>query len=116
MRFELAGVLVYGNDWNNDAVFRKMPAVANHHLFNFFERPRINEYASCGDLVTAISSIFGEFNTVAVFGKNNFAGHHTKLMRERRMTEKVPILAVNRNEILRLDELQKKFLFFLTSM
>src|SRR5229473_3261594 len=113
VRFHLAGVLVDGDDRHDDAVFGKMFSIADHDVFDFFERTGIHADASCGHRIAPVRAVFREFNLLAVFDEQNFSGHHAQLMRESGVAEKMPKLAVHGNEIFRLHELQQKFLLFL---
>src|SRR6266850_7770842 len=113
VRVHLAGMFVDRDDGHDDPVFGKMFSIADHDVFDFFERTGIHADASCGHRIAPERAVFREFNRLAVFDEENFSGHHAQLMCESGVAEKMPKLAVNGNEIFRLHQLQQEFLFFL---
>src|SRR5215469_4080002 len=106
MRFHAAGMLVDGDDGNDDAIFGEMLAVADYYVFDFFQRAGIDADPAGGDWLFTARSAFREFDGLAVFDQQNFFGNASQLMSERSMPEQVTIFAVDRDEIARLDELQ----------
>ena len=80
LRFHFAGVFVDGDDGDDDAVFGKMLAVADHHVFDFFERAGIDTDAACGYWIAAANAIRGKFDTLAVFQEEDFSGDAAELM------------------------------------
>src|SRR5215470_9633983 len=66
LRLEIAGVLIDGDDGDDDAVFGKVFAFANDDFFDFFERAGINQDSSGGDRLAAEGSVFVELDAVAV--------------------------------------------------
>src|SRR6266850_5599970 len=113
MRFHLAGMLIDRDDRHDDTIFGKMLSIADYDVFDFFERTGIHAHASGGYRIAPVRAFLGEFDRLAVLDQEDFAGHSAKLMRERGVAEKMPVFAVNGDEILRLHELQQEFLFFL---
>jgi len=114
--FQAAGMLVDGDNGNDDAVLGEVTAVADDHLFDFLERAGIHEDAARGDGIAAESGILGEFDDVAIFKKQDFAGDDAEGMREGRMPEEMAVFAVDGDEIARLDELENELLFFLAGV
>src|SRR5579862_5355792 len=114
--FELSGVLVNCDDGDDNAVFGKMPAIANHHFFDFFQGTGIHQHATGGNRIAAERAILGKFNALAVFRKKDFAADHAQLVGQRSMPEQMPVLPVDGNEILRLDQLKKQLLLFLAGV
>jgi len=88
LRLEFAGVLVDGNDGNDDAVFGKMFAVANDDFFDFLKRAGINENPASGNGIAAKRPVFREFDILPVFNEQDFATDDTQLMRQRGVAER----------------------------
>ena len=78
--FHFAGVFVDGNDGHDDAVFAQMLAIADHHFFDFFQRARIYADAAGGYRVAAANAILSEFDGLAIFEEQDFAGDAAELM------------------------------------
>ena len=93
-----------------------MLSVADDHFFDFFERSRIHEHAPGRHGGATLRALLREFDGLAVFQQKNFFRNGAQLVRQRRVAEKVPVFAVNRNEIFRLDQLQNQFLLFLAGV
>ncbi len=64
--------------------------------------PESTQTAAGGNRVAAEGAVFGEFDVMAVFHQQNFAGDDAELMCERGVAEQVAIFAVDRDEIFRL--------------
>src|SRR5882724_10874996 len=116
LRLEFAGVLVDGNDGDDDAVFGKMFAVANDDFFDFLKRAGINENPASGNGIAAKCPVFCEFDVLPVFNEKDFATDDPQLMRKRGVAEKMAKLTVDGNEIFRFYQLKDEFLFFLAGV
>ena len=114
--FHFAGVLIDGDDGDDDAVFGKMLAIADDYFLDFLEGAGIDADAARSDGIAAADAILRELDRLAVFEEEDFAGDAAELMSERGVAEKMAVFAVNGNEIFRLDELQNQFLFFLAGV
>ena len=94
-----------------------MPAVADHHLFDFFERAGIHQHASGRDGLAPMRAAIGrKFHRMAAFQQENLAADCAQLFSQRRMAEQLPVFAVNRDEIFRPHQLQQDFHFFLAGV
>src|SRR5260370_653442 len=116
LRLHAAGVFVDGDDGDDDAVFGEMLAVADDDFFDFLEGAGIDADASGGHGIAAASAILGEFEGVAVFENEDFAGNAAELISERGVAEEMAVFAMNGDEIFGLNELQDEFLLFLAGV
>src|SRR5690348_6973989 len=106
-------MFVNGDDGNDDAVFSEMAAIADNKFLKFFERAGIHAHTADRNGITAECAGSREFNRMPGFNEHDFARDATDLMRERRMAEELAVLAMNRDEIFRADEIQKQLHLFL---
>src|SRR6266404_5556969 len=99
-----------------DSILPVCLSIANHDVFDFFERTGIHAHAARRNGVPPVRAVFREFNLLAVFDEQDFSGHHAQLVRESGVAEKMPKLAVHGNKIFRPHELQQEFLLFLAGV
>jgi len=78
--FHFPGVLIDGDDGDDDAVFGEMLAITDHHFFDFLEGAGIDTDAARGDGIAAANAIVGELDGLAVFEKENFSRDAAELM------------------------------------
>src|SRR5579885_117796 len=109
-------MFVDGDDGDDDAVFGEMAAIADDNLLDFLKRAGINEDAARGDGIAAESGFLGEFDDMAIFKEQDFAGDDAEGMRERGVPEEMAVFSVDGDEIARLDELENELLFFLAGV
>src|SRR5712675_1794081 len=93
-----------------------MLAIADDDFFDFLEGAGIDADAASSYGIAAMSAVFVEFKSLAIFEEQNFAGDAAELVSERGMAEEMTVFAVNGDEIFRLDELKDEFLFFLAGV
>ncbi len=113
---EAACVFVDGEDRNDDAIFGEVAAFANYDLFDFFERAGIDQNAAGRNGIAAAGAVGCEFKDLAGLHEENFAGDGVELLCERGVAEKLAVLAVERDEIFRADEIEEEFHFLLASV
>ena len=112
LRFELSGVLVDGEDGDDDAILGDMAALFQNFLFHFVQRADVNinfpHFYSTG----LSSALLVELQHVAAFQDEDFAGDGRQFLGNRGVAVELAVVAVNRDEVPRADQVQHQLQFF----
>src|ERR1022692_627133 len=109
-----SGVPVDGDDGQHDAVFGKMPAVADHHLLHdVVHRAGIDAHASHGHLAGTARAVVVDLQHVAGFHDEGiFQARGAQMLGQACVLGELPELAVDRHEVPRPHQVQDQLHFF----
>src|SRR5437016_7826977 len=93
-----------------------MPAVTDDHLFNFLEAAFIDQDTPYRRLACNLGARRTEAQDVARFGYDDFFADNGRLLDQFRVSVKLPVRAVNGNEIFGLCERHYQFQFLFARM
>src|SRR6266567_1031400 len=112
LRLELAGLLVDGEDGDDDAIFRYMAALFQDILFHLVERSDVN--VDFADLHPAclLRAPAVEFQNVAGFQDKNFARDGSQFLGDGGVQMELAVISVNGYEVSRANEVQHELQLF----